>query len=283
MIGSAAAISPPEPPRPFPCRGLLLDVDGVLHVGWRPVPGAADALAAMAEAGLPIRFLTNTTTVSRATLGHRLRALGLPVPDEALLTAPVATARYLRRFHPGASCFLVAIGDVADDLRAAGVEVVPDDAVEAEVVVIAGAEEALTYERLNRAFRLLQGGAKLVAMHRNRFWRTADGLSLDSGPFVRALEEAAGVRAVTTGKPAAGFFRQGVRELGLPRGTPPAAVVMVGDDASNDLAPAHKLGLRTVLVRTGKPVGPTEEGQADLVLDSVADLPAALGLRPTAG
>lgn len=266
------------PPPPPPCRGVLLDVDGVLHVGWEPVPGAPEVLAALEEAGLPFRLLTNTTTVSRATLGRKLRAIGLPAADEALLTAPVATARYLQRRHPGARCFLIAKGDVADDLRAAGVAVVADDAEAAEVVVVAGAEEELTYARLNRAFRLLHGGATLVAMHRNRFWRTADGLALDSGPFVRALEEAAGVRAVTIGKPAAGFFRQAVRELGLPAGTAPGAVVMVGDDAGSDVAPARKLGLRGVLVRTGKPVGPQEAGAADLLLGSVAELPAALGI-----
>lgn len=53
----------------------------------------------------------------------------------------------------------------------------------------------------------------------------------------------------------------------------------VGDDAADDLAPTRWLGLRTVLVRTGKPVGPAEERQADLVLDSVAALPGALGIE----
>ena len=258
-----------------PVGGVLLDVDGVLHVGWRAVPGAGAALAALDRAGLPFRLLTNTTTVSRATLGERLRGLGLPVTDDALITAPLATAAYLRRHHPRARCYLIAKGDVADDLRAAGVELAPDEGdAPADVVVIAGAEEALTYDRLNRAFRLLLGGAKLVAMHRNRAWRTETGMTLDSGPFVRALEEAAGVRATTIGKPSSTFFRQGLRALGLP----PSQVAMVGDDAANDLAPARRLGMRTVLVRTGKPGGEAEERHADLVLDSVAALPTALGL-----
>jgi HAD superfamily hydrolase (TIGR01458 family) len=258
-----------------PVHGVLLDVDGVLHVGWRVVPGAEAALAALERAGMPSRLLTNTTTVSRASLGRRLRDLGLPVVDEALITAPLATAAYLRRRHPGARCYVIAKGDVADDLRAAGVDLVADEGDPvADVVVIAGAEEELTYERLNRAFRLLVGGAKLVAMHRNRAWRTDEGLTLDSGPFVRALEEAAGVRATTVGKPSLGFFRQGVRALGLQ----PAEVVMVGDDAVNDLAPARRLGMRTVLVRTGKPVGEEEMRSADLTLDSIAGLPEALGI-----
>ncbi len=257
-------------------RGVLLDVDGVLHVGMRPVSGAAATLAALAAAGVPYRLLTNATTASRATLGERLRGIGLAVADEALITAPVATAAYVRRRWPRSRCFLIAKGDVADDFRAAGVELVPDEAADdrVDVVIVGGAEEELTYERLNRAFRGLLDGARLVAMHRNRAWRTAEGMQLDSGPFVRALEEAAGVRAVTVGKPASPFFRQGLRALGVPAGE----VAMVGDDAASDLAPARRLGLRTVLVRTGKPVSEGDAAHANLVLDSVAELPAALGI-----
>jgi ribonucleotide monophosphatase NagD (HAD superfamily) len=109
-------------------------------------------------------------------------------------------------------------------------------------------------------------------MHRNRAWRTAEGMQLDSGPFITALEEASGVRAITLGKPALPFFRQALRTLDLP----PRQVLMVGDDAYNDLQPARKLGLRTALVRTGKPVGDAEATMADIVLDSVAELPRAL-------
>jgi HAD superfamily hydrolase (TIGR01458 family) len=136
------------------------------------------------------------------------------------------------------------------------------------VVVIGGAEDELTYARLNHAFRLLLGGAKLVGMHRNTAWRTADGMALDSGPFITALATAAGARAIVVGKPAAAFFRQAIRDLGLPA----AELAMVGDDARNDLAPAQRLGLVGVLVRTGKPVGPADEAQADVVVDSVAEL-----------
>jgi HAD superfamily hydrolase (TIGR01458 family) len=250
-------------------QGFLLDVDGVLHVGVTPVPGAAAFLDGLAARGIPYRLLTNTTTASRASLAERLRGIGLPVADGDLLTAPVATAAFIRRRFPGARCYLLAKGDVVDDFRAVGLTMVgPDGAPAADVVVIGGAEDELTYARLNHAYRLLLGGARLIAMHRNTAWRTADGMSLDSGPFILALERAAGVRATVVGKPALPFFRHGLRELGLP----PAAVTMVGDDAHNDLRPATRLGMRTVLVRTGKPVGPADAALADVVVDSVAAL-----------
>jgi ribonucleotide monophosphatase NagD (HAD superfamily) len=141
------------------------------------------------------------------------------------------------------------------------------------VVVIGGAEDELTYARLNHASRLLLGGARLVAMHRNTAWLTEEGMSLDSGPFVNALAQAAGVRSTVVGKPAIAFFRLAIRDISLP----PRDLVMISDDATNDLAPARRLGMTGVLVRTGKPVGAKDEAQADLVLDSVAGLGPYLG------
>ncbi|HLL49863.1 MAG TPA: HAD-IIA family hydrolase [Thermomicrobiales bacterium] len=244
-------------------------MDGVLHVDSQPVPGAAELLMELAAREVPFRLLTNMTTASRSTLATRLCGMGLPISEELLITAPVATAAFIRRRYPGVGCYLLAKGDVVDDFRAAGVPVVgPDGAPNAGVVIVGGAEDELTYARLNHAYRLLLNGAKLVAMHRNTAWRTAEGMSLDSGPFVTALAAAAGVRATVVGKPAAAFFRQAIRAIGLP----PPELAMVGDDAHNDLVPAMRLGLTGVLVRTGKPVGPVEEAHADLVVDSIADL-----------
>jgi HAD superfamily hydrolase (TIGR01458 family) len=258
-------------------RGLLFDVEGVLHVGSRPVPGAVETLERLAAAGIPFRLLTNTTTASRATLAARLREMELPVAEDALITAPLATAAYVRRRFPGVPCYLLAKGDAVGDFRAAGVPIVgPDGAPQAGVVVIGGAEDELTYARLNHAYRLLLGGAKLVAMHRNTAWRTADGMALDSGPFVDALAKAAGVRATVVGKPAPAFFRQAIRDIGLPA----RELAMIGDDARNDLAPAQRLGMTGILVRTGKPVGPAEEALADVVVESVADLERLWPLPP---
>jgi HAD superfamily hydrolase (TIGR01458 family) len=254
-------------------RGYLFDVDGVLHVGARPIPGAAELLERLAARHIPYRLLTNTTTASRAKLAAKLRAMGLPVAEDVLVTAPVATAAYVARRFPHQPCYLLTKGNAVDDFRAAGVDVVgPDGAPDAAVVVIGGAEDELTYARLNHAYRLLLGGAKLVAMHRNVAWRTDEGMSLDSGPFVDALAAAAGVRATVIGKPAAAFFRQAVREIELPA----RELAMVGDDTRNDVAPARRLGMTGILVRTGKPVGPAEEALADLVVDSVADLSAMI-------
>jgi len=252
--------------------GLLFDIDGVLTVSWEPLPGAADAVAAVRRAGLPVRFVTNTTTRTRARVADALRAAGIDADDEDILTAPVATAAYLRRHHPDAGCFLLNEGDVREDLE--GIHLVERDAA---VVVLGGAGGCFTYQRLNRAFRMLLDGAALVGMHRNLYWRTAAGFELDTGAYLRALEEASGVTAVVVGKPDPVFFAEAVAALGVDR----AAVAMVGDDIDNDVLAAQREGLHGVLVRTGKyrpEALAGAAGQPERIIDSVADLPALLGL-----
>jgi HAD superfamily hydrolase (TIGR01458 family) len=198
-----------------------------------------------------------------------LSEAGIPVEVGEILTAPAATAAHLRRAHPGARVFLLNTGDLSDDLR--GIDLV--DSGPADVVVIGGAGVDFTHEQLNEAFRLILDGAAFVAMHRNMYWRTAAGLELDTGAYVRALEEATGVEPVVLGKPSPDFFATGVNELGLDAGR----VAMVGDDLHNDVLGAQHAGLRGVLVRTGKfrpEVLVASDERPDVVIDSFADLPS---------
>jgi HAD superfamily hydrolase (TIGR01458 family) len=116
-------------------------------------------------------------------------------------------------------------------------------------------------------------GAQLLALQKNRYWRREDGLSLDAGPFVAALEYASGRSATVVGKPEREFFELALRELGLA----PHEAAMVGDDAEADVAGAQIAGLKGIQVRTGK-YRPGVEGRPDLVLESFAGLPEALGV-----
>ncbi len=191
-------------------RGILLDIDGVLHVSMQPIAGAADTLRWLDQHGYRTCFVTNTTTASRATLAQRLAAIGLPLTEQHLLTAPVATANYIRQHYPGKRCWVLSKGDTEADF--AGIDLV---AAHAEIVVMGGAEELLTYEAMNAAFRMLMEGAVLLAMHTNLYWRTREGLRLDSGPYVHALELATGKRATVLGKPARLFFEQALQAMGV--------------------------------------------------------------------
>ena len=247
-------------------KGALIDVDGTLLLGDRAIPGAPEALSRLRARGLPFRLTTNTTRRSRAQVAAALTAAGLPAAEDEIV-APSALARSLvlgsgrRR-----ALLLVPEGARADFAGIVSVE------AEADWVIVADLGQEFTFERLNRAFRCLRAGARLIALHRNPWWLAGeDDPRMDAGAFVAALEYASGVTGLTVGKPAPEFFELALAELKLA----PGEVLVVGDDVENDCEGGRKAGCRTALVRTGKP---TEAGMArlarqpDLIVDSVADL-----------
>jgi HAD superfamily hydrolase (TIGR01458 family) len=211
--------------------------------------------------------VTNTTTSSRATLVRKLQEIGLPLPEERVMTAPVATASYIRQYYPGRRVWLLTKGDTADDFN--DIELVDD---RADIVVIGGAEELLTYETMNHAFRMLMDGALLLGTHANLYWRALDGLQLDSGAYIRALEAATGKQATILGKPDRAFFEQALRAINVPA----SEAVMVGDDIENDVGGAQRAGLRAALVCTGKHDATSpllNRFHPDAILKSIVDVP----------
>ena len=224
--------------------GLLLDIDGVLVTSWRALPGALEAVAALRAHAVPFRLLTNTTTHTRVGLAETLAGAGFDFESSEIVTAVTATASHLRAQHEGAKVFVLSDGDPTADLdRCRALDV--DDA---DVVVIGGASDAFGYDSLNRAFRRLSEGASLVAMHRNMYWRTADGLQLDAGAFVAGLEAARTSRRWCAGSRRRRTSASALGELGVE----PSRAGMVGDDVVNDVGGAQAAGLTGVLVRTGK-------------------------------
>jgi HAD superfamily hydrolase (TIGR01458 family) len=252
-------------------RGLLVDLDGTVYEDGRAIPGAAEALAAVRRAGLGLRFVTNTTRMPRSALVQTLARCGVEAHVEEIHTAPSAAAAWLRSRRIERVSLCVPEPTFAEFV---GLEV---DEADPQAVVVGDLARAWTFERLNRAFLHVQGGAELVALQRNRYWSTRDGLALDAGPFVAALEYATSCQATVVGKPSPEFFDTAARSLGLPL----SWLAAVGDDALADVRGAQVAGARGVLVRTGK-FASDAAGRAavepDAVIGSLADLPALLGL-----
>jgi len=252
---------------------ILLDIDGVLHVSGEAVPGAPEAVQALRDKGHRLRFVTNNTTRARGALAGELQAIGFDLESEDITTTPLAAGKLLQ----GMRVFALTMSSIRDDL-AGYVELVDDGA---DAVLLGGADESeetgdvFSYDRLNQAYAELREGARLVCLHKNKWWQTNRGPLLDSGAFVAGLEYAAGVEAEVVGKPTPAYFQAALAEVGAT----PAEAVMVGDDVEADIGGAKAIGMRGVLVRTGKfrPAALEEaEPQPDAVVDSIADLPAYL-------
>jgi phospholysine phosphohistidine inorganic pyrophosphate phosphatase len=259
---------------PTSVAAYLLDLDGTLYTGDAPIPGARDALARFRAAGTPFRLVTNTTSRSRRMLVERLAGYGLDARAEEIVTAILAGAELIRAEGYGRVAPFVPVAALEDmqglELRG-GTSDRPRGA--ADVVVLGDLGDRWTFALLQEAFEQLMAGAALVALSRDRYFRQGERLALDAGPFVAALEYAAGATAAVAGKPSGAFFGAAVRSLGL---AADRTVAMVGDDLWSDVQGAQRAGLQGWLVRTGKFREDTLRASGitpDRILASVAELP----------
>ena len=272
-------------------RAFVLDADGVLMYRGAPVPGSVAALETLRRRGIPYRVVTNFSSTHRDTLARRFaEATGLPEESDRFITAASAAAAYTAAHHPDAALLVLAAPDALREWTGQQVlspEEADADGARVDAVVIGDAGNDLSFRNLDIAFRHLRAGAEFLAMHRNPWWVTRRGPTLDAGAVVAGLEFATGRRALVCGKPSPVVFREAGRELrhDLSAAGAPALrlgqIAMVGDDPAADVAAARRAGLRGFLVLTGK----TDVGQAraaagrfgrDGLAESLSEIVAAL-------
>jgi len=235
----ANAMTPKSVLKPISeARAALLDISGVLYEGNTALPGAAAALTRLREARFPFRLITNTSRSPKRVIVEKLTRLGFEVAaGDVVTTASVACAAMKA---DGVKPYLLVHPDLLEDL--------PEEAADPNAVLLGDAAQYFTYEKLNTAFRILIEGGKFYALGRNRYFKDEEGLQLDAGPFVAALEYASGVEARLIGKPSPDYFREAAREIGAD----PAATLMVGDDVEADVLGAIDAGFMAALVTEGK-------------------------------
>ena len=250
---------------------VLFDLDGVLYEGEQAVRGAPEAIVFFQRRKIPHLFLTNTTSRPRKALVEKLANIKIFIDGAQIFTPPVAALQWIKANVSGAVALFVP---KATREEFTGLPIVNEQAESgAGAVVVGDLGEGWDYATLNRAFRLLMAVPRppLIALGMTRYWRAADGLRLDVAPFVVGLEHATGAKPVVLGKPAATFYRSALELLQVNAGD----AVMIGDDIRGDIDGSQKVGMRGVLVRTGKfQLGDFELGiTPHTVLNSVAELP----------
>ncbi|MFE0013332.1 TIGR01458 family HAD-type hydrolase [Mesorhizobium sp. NPDC059054] len=226
---------------PAMLRAVLLDLAGVVYDGEAPIAGSAEAISRLRAAGLPVRFVSNTTRTPRRALVEQLAGLGISVADHEVITPAGAAIAWLKKNHR--TPHLAVHPKLVPEFDGPQFQGRP-------AVVLGDGGESFDYGVLNGAFRQLMAGADFLALANNRVFKDSDGQpSLDAGAFVAALEFATGVKATVIGKPAPEFFRAALENMDCK----PEQAAMVGDDAESDVAGALAAGLKTaLLVRTGK-------------------------------
>lgn len=248
-------------------RGVLLDLEGVLYQDDAPIFGAIETVARLHAAQLSLRFLTNTTTQPRRHIVERMGQMGFDVDIDHFFSPALAAGKLLKDINI-TRLFLAAPVGLKEDFL--DFELVEHDA---GAVVLGDLYLDFDWPRLNQAFEMLHSGAQLLALHKNRYCRRGDHIALDLGPFVAALEYAAGVEARVAGKPSPAFFTTALASMGLEC----HETIMVGDDIEADIGGAQRIGIRGIQVRTGK-YNPNRISsiEPDAVIDSVAELPECI-------
>ena len=250
----------------------MLDLDGTIFQGNILIPGALETLLFLQNAQIPHRFITNATRMTKKKLVLMLEKMGLSVSSDDIFSSPHAAAIYCQ--NKGYKKILLVVPDreMEEDFSSFQlVDCSPD------AIILGDMGAGFTFGLINNLFNHILGGSELVALHKNRFWKSADGCSMDIGAFVSALEFASGRTASIMGKPNSKLFFLASGEWGLPA----EKILMVGDDIEADVGGALNAGMKSVLVKTGKfraETLPSYDAKPNYIIDSIADLPGIIDL-----
>lgn len=242
-------------------------MDGVIYRGGEVIPGAVDFVHRLRTTRTPFLFLTNNSQRTRRDVATKLCRMGIEATEEDIFTCAMATARFLSRQKPGGTAYVIGEGGLLNALHRNGYSVVEDSP---DYVVI-GEGRAFTFEMIEKAVRLVERGAKLIATNLDPNCPTDNGIRPGCGAIVAMIEKATGKQAFSLGKPSPLMMREARKQLGLSTDQ----TVMVGDTMETDILGGVQLGFRTVLVLSGgTKIGDLANFayQPDLVLGDIGEL-----------
>jgi NagD protein len=245
----------------------LMDMDGVLVREEQPIPGASEFLARLQERGIPFLVLTNNSMYTRRDLAARLMASGLVVPEESIWTSALATARFLESQRPGGTAFVVGEAGLTTALHQAGYTLTERD----PDYVLLGETRTYSFERITRAIRLVDQGARFIATNPDVTGPSPDGALPATGAVAALISRATGVDPYYVGKPNPLMMRSALNAIDAHSET----TAMIGDRMDTDIVAGLEAGLETILVLTGvTTLSDTERYpyRASRIVESVADL-----------
>ena len=249
-----------------------MDMDGVLVHEEAAIEGADRFLARLTELGRPFMLLTNNSIYTPRDLAARLHRSGIEVPESAIWTSALATARFLDQQRPGGSAFVVGEAGVTTALHDAGYTLTDRD----PDYVVLGETRTYSFERIAQAIRLIVGGARFIATNPDPTGPSPDGPLPATGSVAALVSRATGVDPYFVGKPNPLLMRSALNAIDAHSET----TVMIGDRMDTDIVAGLEAGMDTVLVLTG--VTTTAETErfsyrASRVVQSVAELLDELG------
>jgi 4-nitrophenyl phosphatase len=246
---------------------VVLDLDGVVWLVDRPIPGSPEAVGRLRAAGQRVWFLTNNSNPTLAALTAKLAGMGMPAEPEDVLSSAATAATLLA---PGSTVLICAGDGVREALKARGVSEVGEGVVPDAVVV--GLTMAFDYAQLRAASTAIRKGARFVATNDDATYPTPEGPIPGSGSLVAAVRTASGKEPEIAGKP----YPPTVERI---RGeTGGEELLVVGDRPDTDGLLARRLGARFALVLTGvtRPADLPVVPAPDVVASDLAEVVSGL-------
>lgn len=228
-------------------EGFIIDMDGVLYRGEKPIKGAARAVEAMRRKGKKLVFWTNNSAYTRRAYARRLTRMGIASNESEIITSGYATAFYLRKRAPRAKLYVVGELGLKQELKEADFILLSDERAAEATHVVAGLDRTLSYKKITAALSALLAGAEFVATNVDSTYPTEAGLSPGAGATVGALSGCSGKKPVVIGKPSVRMLKLALDVLG----TKPRETAIVGDRIDTDIAVGKRMGLTTILVLSG--------------------------------
>ena len=226
-------------------KGILTDIDGTLFFKGAPIPGAIETLSKLRKKGLKFLFFTNTDSKSPHTILKILQDYGFDINEDEIFTPIIAVKEFLNEYHSKKS-LCVTTGEVVKDFqdfpKVSGSET-------PEFVIVADFHDNWDVNRLNKAFKYVMKGAKLLGTQGNKYYLDRDGEPvIDTGSFVQMIAYAANVDPKIFGKPSKEYFLHALKRINLNSDE----VLVIGDDPESDIHGAINAGIIGILVKTGK-------------------------------
>jgi NagD protein len=253
-------------------RSWLMDMDGVLVHEEQAIPGAGEFIGRLRELARPFMVLTNNSIYTRRDLAARLRASGLDVPEEAIWTSALATARFLEDQRPKGSAYVIGEAGLTTALHAAGYTLTERD----PDYVVLGETRTYSFERITQAIRLIEKGARFIATNPDATGPSVEGPMPATGSVAALISRATGREPYFVGKPNPLMMRSALNTLDAHS----ESAAMIGDRMDTDIVSGMEAGLETILVLTGVTTAADAERhpyRASRTVNSVADLIAELG------
>src|ERR1700757_5235409 len=250
----------------------LMDMDGVLVHEEQAIPGADQFVERLRETGTPFLVLTNNSIYTRRDLAARLRASGIDVPEEAIWTSALATARFLESQRPGGSAFVIGEAGLTTALHEAGYTLTERD----PDYVVLGETRTYSFERITHAIRLIVNGARFIATNPDPTGPSVDGPMPATGSVAALITRATGIDPYYVGKPNPLMMRSALNAIDAHSET----AAMVGDRMDTDVVSGLEAGMETILVLTGVMSQADAERypfRAGRIVDSIAALIEDLG------